>query len=410
MDSIEHFKLSIPEQRLEELHNRLELARFPEEIDDAGWTYGSPAADIRRLVEYWKTKFDWRAQEAKLNGLPHFKTSIPVKGFDDVNVHYIHQKHPADSAIPLLFLHGWPGSFIEVTKILPLLSSPQSSGPVFSIVAPSLPNFGFSSRVKKQGFGLPQHAECVNNLMHKLGYPEYVVQAGDWGMGISRALAAKFSSSCKAYHLNTIVAFPPPFTTMPIQTVKHLVTPYTAKEKEGLKRSRHVRKEGSGYYKEQSTRPATLGFSLSDSPVGLLAWIYEKLVEWTDSYPWTEDEILTWVSIYWFSEAGPAAASYLYYEANHTSEPIAKEYLGWIGGSKIGISYFPQEMFVPPKSWGRSLGPVVFESENDHGGHFGAWEVPDVIARDVKAMYGKGGGAFGLIRGKSGYAEPSSRL
>ena len=182
---------------------------------------------------------------------------------------------------------------------------------------------------------------------------------------------------------------------------QHAETPYSKAEKEGIARSEWFRKEGCGYNELQSTKPQTLGYSLHDSPVGLLAWIYEKLHDWTDSYPWTDDEILTWVSIYWFSTAGPAASARIYYETRHSN--AVRIFGKYIPHVKLGLSYFPKDLELPPRTWGRTLGPVVFEADHEDGGHFAAHERPEQLAQDLFAMFGKGGGAYGVVEGKSGY-------
>ena len=210
-----------------------------------------------------------------------------------------------------------------------------------------------------------------------------------------------------------IAAGAPKWTSQPLLALQHALTPYSKRDQEGLARSQWFLQEGSGYRSTQSTKPQTLGYALADSPVGLLAWIYEKLHDWTDNYPWTDDEILTWVSIYWFSTAGPAANLRIYYEASHEMGSFGvnrSRTWQWIGGVKLGLSYFPKELVVMPKTYGRTLGPVVYENDHKHGGHFAATENPEGIASDLKKMFGKGGGAHGVIRGKSGYDLRSSRL
>ncbi|KAI4101007.1 MAG: hypothetical protein L6R37_005136 [Teloschistes peruensis] len=174
MADIKPYQVSIPEEALKKLKAKLALTSFPDELDDAEWDYGAPSADVQRLVKYWQEKYDWRHHEAEMNKLPQYITLISVKGFDDLDIHFLHQPSPKKTAIPLLFSVG-PGSFLEVTKILPLLANPKDGEPAFHIVAPSIPNFGFSQGVKKKGFGIPQYAETCHNLMQKLGYTQYGV-------------------------------------------------------------------------------------------------------------------------------------------------------------------------------------------------------------------------------------------
>jgi pimeloyl-ACP methyl ester carboxylesterase len=301
---------------------------------------------MKRLTKAWE-QWDWRPAEERLNQIPQYRTGIKVDGFDELDIHFVWQKSEVKSAIPLLFVHGWPGSFIEVQKILPLLSSP--GGPAFHIVAPSLPNFGFSSAVKTRGFGGAQYAETCHKLMLSLGYKEYVTQGGDWGYFITRIIGLLYPEHCKASHINLVIGgSPPSFTKQPISALYHNLGWYTEKEKVGLARSRWFQKEGQGYRSEQSTKPQTLAYALNDSPVALLAWIYEKLHDWTDSYPWTDDEIFTWISIYQFSTAGPGAAHRIYYEFAHTSPgpgKITPAQLSYVPHVKLGIGKAPSTVF-----------------------------------------------------------------
>lgn len=299
--------------------------------------------------------------------------------------------------------------------------------PAFHIVAPSLPNFGFSSGVTRRGFGLAQYAEALHMLMIKLGYNKYgvsdsftclllskvytntpalVTQGGDWGFWVTRSIGLLYPEHCKASHVNMIVAKPPQWSKSPLLALQHATMPYDAREKAGRERSDWFDREGYGYNMIQSTKPQTVGTALADSPVALLAWIYEKLHDWTDSYPWTDDEILTWVSIYWFSKAGPEASVRIYYEAFHatrTTEISYAKLYSYIPDVKLGLVHLPREISVVPTTWAAALGPVVRQSEHAHGGHFAAWEVPDVIVRDLHAMFGRGGPCFGVIPGRDGY-------
>lgn len=237
-----------------------------------------------------------------------------------------------------------------------------------------------------------------------------VTQGGDWGLMISRTIGKKYPQHCKASHINMIMGSRPSWTKQPLVALQHAVTPYSPRDLKGLARTDWFMNQGSGYRAEQSTKPQTIGYAFADSPVALLAWIYEKLHDWTDSYPWTDDEVLTWISIYWFSTAGPAANVRIYYEATHTQDVSRDDTMGWIPNVKLGLTHFPQELRVLPKTWARGLGPIVYESENDSGGHFAAWEKPEVIVNDLRQMFGKDGGAFGVVKGKDGYEHVSSKL
>jgi pimeloyl-ACP methyl ester carboxylesterase len=299
MAEIIPFRISVPDSQISDLKDRLSRARFPDELDAAAWDLGSPLADVQRLARYWGEAFDWRRAEARLNEFPQFTTALQADGFEPLRIHFIHQRSSAPGAIPLLYVHGWPGSFYEGTKIIgPLAQGGGDGVPAFHVVAPSLPNYGFSEGSKKRGFAIAQYAEVFHKLMLRLGYDEYVTQGGDWGWAITRTLSLRYPRHVKAQHLNMDMGRPPSLLEHPRLAVEGAFTPYTEREKKGLARTRWFRERGMGYNNLQSTKPQTLGYALTDSPVALLAWIYEKLHDWTDSYPWTDDEICTWISIY----------------------------------------------------------------------------------------------------------------
>ncbi|KAI0186722.1 Alpha/Beta hydrolase protein [Astrocystis sublimbata] len=385
MESVRPFQIDVPSSDVEGLQQRLRSSRIPE-LFETSWERGPPSDDIKRIAKYWADEFNWRAFEKRLNELPQYEATV--------------NRSKSADAIPLLFVHGWPGSFYEVTRILPLLrDSEKNGGPAFHVVAPSLPNFGFSSRVDGPGFGIRQYADTCHRLMQLLGYTQYASQGGDWGSQISLAIGNFYPESLRAIHLNLIAALPPPVTS-PFSFIPFLATHflglYTEKESAGLKAAQDYQENGSGYFKIQNTRPNTIGVALADSPVGLLAWIYDKLVSWTDNYAWTEQEVCEWVSLYWFSRAGPAASVVIYHEATRgdwTARPGVA-----VPGAKMGFSYFPREMFSTPRAWNRRLGDVVLEQEHDRGGHFAAWEVPELLVGDLRVMFGKGGGAHGVIK------------
>ncbi|KFA76944.1 hypothetical protein S40288_05190 [Stachybotrys chartarum IBT 40288] len=388
------YQISVPDSAIQNLKDKLAAATLPEAngfSDDRD--SGAPLSEITRLAQRWRDGFDWRKQEAQINNdLPQYTTTIKVDGFDELNIHFVHQKGVREGSIPLIFCHGWPGSFLEVKKILPLLA--KSENPSFHIVAPSLPNFGFSDRVDKAGFGLSQYAETLHKLMVKLGYNTYVAQGGDWGYSITRHIALLYPEHCLATHINMVYfPRPPPYASRPMDALAETVLGRSEDEKKGVERGRWFMERGYGYNLLQATKPATLGFALTDSPLALLAWIWEKLHDWTDAYPWTDDEALTWISIYHFSTAGPAASARIYYEGANAGPEAKKKMFGWIGGVRLGISYFPRDISLPPRAWGRTLGPVVFERKHAAGGHFAAYEVPEKLVGDLQDMFGKGGGA-----------------
>ncbi|KAI0643068.1 alpha/beta-hydrolase [Trametes meyenii] len=404
-DSEQPFTLSIPQSHLDLLKKKLELVRFPDELDDAGWSYGVPLSHMQRLVTHWKDRFDWRAAEADINLLSMFTRNVTVDTFGTLNIHYVHQRSEVSNAIPLLFVHGWPGHFLEARKLLPYLSAASPVHPSFHIVAANLPGFGFSEAPTRPGFATRQYAEVLNKLMLALGYEEYVYQGGDWGHAIGHHIATIYGHKhLKAWHSNLPIPTKPTLFAHPLAFLRDLF-PYSKATREGLGRTAEYRAKGMGYLAEQSTKPQTIGYPIADSPVGLLAWIYEKLVEWSDSYPWTDDEVLEWVSIYWFSRAGPAASLRIYYEMAGGSSGLEKSAAKGAKWTSVplGLSYFPQELFHLPKWWAPTLGNVVYAEQHDEGGHFAAYEQPEALAEDLRRMFGRRGPAYGIVHGKDGY-------
>ncbi|KAJ8073604.1 hypothetical protein PM082_011882 [Marasmius tenuissimus] len=390
------FKIDVSDEELVLLKNKLKLTRFPDELEDAGWDYGVPLSDIRRLTSRWIDGYDWRKHEKALNDeLPQFTRDIQIDGHGTLNIHFIHKQSEAKNAIPLLFIHGWPGSFIEVRKILPLLVAVKEGAPSFHVVAYSLPGFGFSEATKKKGFDLGRYAEVGHKLMLALGYNEYVVQGGDYGSAISALLNAHYGGPhVKALHTNMPILSGPPPGIDP--------STYTPEDLEALERGKKWGSKGMGYFHQQATQPQTIGYNLSDSPVGLLAWIYEKLISCADEYPWDDDEVLTWISIYWFSRAGPTASVRIYYEVFGGRGVFA---FPPFPPSKIPVGYsvFVREPATVPKSWLDAQNPVLHE-RHERGGHFAAYEKPVELVDDLRKMFAKGSPAYGVVPDKDGYA------
>ncbi|PTB62613.1 alpha/beta-hydrolase [Trichoderma citrinoviride] len=389
------FAIAVPDAELESLKNKLSNVTFPSESEFANdWSYGTPLSDLKRLTEYWRDGFDWRAHEAKLNQIPQFTTKIAADGFDELNIHFIHQRSSRPGSIPLLFVHGWPGSFLEATKIVKLLAEPKDeNAPSFHVVAPSLPNFGFSDKVTQKGFSVHQYAETMHKLMLKLGYDKYVTQGGDWGFLITRYITSTYPQHCLAAHTNCVVVKTPLLSGL-WAAVRYYLGLLSEEEKQGFARTAWYMKDNAGYMVMQATKPNTLGFALADSPVAVLAWIYDKLHDWTDAYPWTDDEILEWISIYQFSKAGAASSVVIYYEIIKMQTSTASKMMEYIPNVPLGLSWFPKELTIPPRAWGKLLGPVVFEGSHQKGGHFAAYECPEELVGDLREMFGRAGGAF----------------
>ncbi|KAJ7465254.1 Alpha/Beta hydrolase protein [Mycena latifolia] len=399
MSSETPFNIAIPDDKLAVLRQKLELTVFPDELEGSGWEYGVPLADVRRLVEKWKNAFDWRTHEAQINSeLPQFTRDIEVNGHGTLN------KSAVTGAIPLLFVHGWPGSFLEARKLAPFLTTGTADFPAFHLVALSIPGYGFSQGPSTKGFDLDQYAEVCNKLMLALGYNEYVTQGSDVGFPITSRIAKLYGGKhIKAWHTNMPMYVPQ--VAYPSFYADVLSAPaLTAKEVERLEKNALFLGRGVGYLRQQATQPQTLGYSLADSPAGLLAWIYEKLANWADDYPWTDDEVLTWISIYWFSRAGPTASLRVFFEAENRNFEAIFVPSQPTPSIPLGLSHFPNDILVFPKSWTRVMGNVVFDGHHETGGHFPAYECPQELANDLRKMFGKGGPAFGVVSGKSGYA------
>jgi len=284
--------------------------------------------------------------------------------------------------------------------VLPLLTGSSAEHPSFHVVAPSLPGFAWSQGVLKKGFHGKHYAELFNKLMISLGYSEYVTQGGDWGSLLTLTTAAKYGpENVKASHTNMPITNPIKFRQNPLGYLKYLFTPFAPRETQSLVAFQNFFRTGLGYYGIQSTKPQTIGYSLADSPVGLLAWIYEKLVTWTDTYQWSDDEVLTWVSIFWFSRAGPAASIRIYYELTKAGETIHFPKVT----IPVGLSFFPKESARSPRAVLRAKANIVFESEHEIGGHFAAYEQPEALVDDLRKMFGKSGPAAGVVPGCNGY-------
>ena len=367
------FKIAVPDAVLADLKERLARTRFPSEIEGSGWDYGTNLAYLRELVTYWRTTFDWRAQERKLNQLPQFKTQI-----EGLDLHFIHKKSSRADAVPLVFVHGWPGSIVEVTKIIGPLTEPPPGEVAFHVVAISLPGYGFSDKPKQGGVSNRRIAGMIAQLMARLGYQRYGAQGGDWGGFIVRQLGLLDPQHLIGVHSNMCVTGPPsgsdPNAGVPPEELKRV----------DAARARALNE--SAYSQLQGTKPQTLGYSLNDSPAGLAAWIVEKFRTWSDSggdveKKFTKDELLTNIMIYWATETGPSSVR-LYYE--NRRDP------GLQGKMQVpfACAVFPFEMFViTPRQWVEASHNLVQYTVMPRGGHFAAMEEPELLVEDVRKFF-----------------------
>ena len=377
-DAIAPFRINVPDAVLSDLRERLGRTRFPDEIESAGWEYGTNLAYLRELVTYWRTTFDWRLQERRLNQLPQFKTMI-----DGVEVHFVHQRSSRADAVPLVFIHGWPGSFVEVTKIIGPLTEPTAHGgraeDAFHIVAISLPGYGFSGKPRQPGYSNRRIAGMIAQLMARLGYSRYGAQGGDWGGIIVRQLGLVDPTHLIGLHSNMCVAGPPPGVSNPNEGV----SPEDLKRVEA---GRGRTANETAYSQLHGTKPQTLGYSLNDSPAGLAAWIVEKFRTWSDSggnveKRFTKDELLTNITIYWVTETGPSSIR-LYYE--NRQDP------GLQGRVEVpfACARFPGELFAnAPRRWIEAGYNLQQYTEMPRGGHFAALEEPALLVADIRTFF-----------------------
>ena len=386
-ERIEPFKIVIADAVLRDLKDRLARTRWPDQIAGTDWEYGVPLVYMRQLVEYWGATYDWREQEKKLNALDQFVTRI-----DGLDIHFVHVRSKEKNALPLVIVHGWPGSFVEFQKIIGPLTDPVAYGgkaeDAFHVVCPSLPGFGFSSKPNERGWSSQIMAVVMAKLMMRLGYSRYGAQGGDWGAGVTRWLAGNDGGHCIGGHSNFPGANQP--TDEPMRGV-------TEKEIQRMQQRRKELGDHYGYGAIQGTRPLTLGYSLNDSPAGLAAWIVDKFWAWSDhggnlENSFTKDELLTNVMIYWVTESMPSAAR-IYFESSHNL-PRPQSMTPFRSTGKpapMGYALFPKEINVPPRVWvERSAGGKLLHwTEMPRGGHFAALEQPQLLVDDVRAFFRK---------------------
>lgn len=385
--AIKPFRVHVEDAVLDDLKSRLARTRWPDEIEDAGWDYGVPLKYQRELVEYWRTKYDWRKHEAELNSFPQFVTPI-----DGVELHFLHVKSKHENATPLVLVHGWPGSVWEFHKIISPLVDPTAHGgkaeDAFHVVCPSLPGFGFSGRPKERGWTSQRMAEAIAKLMARLGYSRYGAQGGDWGGGIVRWLASNDGEHCIGSHSN----FPP--GGQPMNDPMRGVTP---KEIERSQQRAKELTDHRAYGAIQGTRPQTLGYGLNDSPAGLAAWVVDKFSAWSDhggdlEASFSKDELLTNITIYWVTNTMPSSVR-IYFESQHNQSrpPSMTPFQSGGKPAPMGFALFPKEINVPPRAWvERSVGSsMIHWTEMPRGGHFAALETPDLLATDVREFFRK---------------------
>lgn len=348
------FKIAVSDDLLAFINDRVRTGRLPAPLhheEGDGWSHGLPLQTLSALKSFWTNEYDWRLIEARLNAtFKQFTLPISAEG-EDLSLHFVHHRSSREDAVPLLFVHGWPGSFLEVEHILPLLTEPASpKHQAFHVVAPSLPGFGFSSAPKNAGFTPKKFAAVLNKLMLALGYTTYIAQGGDWGSMISRLIGINHPESCVAIHVNFLVATPPSVLWNPLEIAWLVLRRFTDSEKEKLKRMMWWQEKESGYYKIMGTKPMTVSYALVDSPLGMLAWIREKLEPLVDEYTWTEEECITWAMVPSpSSDIAPTLSVLMLPDVHHPWWKCARELVQ--GGTRhpaggyVGPCHRPQRLF-----------------------------------------------------------------
>jgi epoxide hydrolase len=377
--AVEPFHISVPDNVLTDLRARLDATRWPEAETVAkgkeglDWSQGMPLAYTRDLAQYWADDYDWRAREAALNRFDQYLTDI-----DGLAIHFVHQRSPHADAFPLIITHGWPGSIAEFQKVIEPLTDPTAHGgradQAFHVVCPSLPGYGFSEKPDATGWNAVRIADAWETLMLRLGYDRYGAQGGDWGAAVSTQIGRNVGH-CAAIHINFPIGSP---------TDEAKKNP-TDEDRTAFAGMNYYRTQDNAYYKQQSTRPQTLGYGLLDSPVAQLAWIVEKFWSWTDCDGHPEnavsrDELLDNVMLYWATGTGASSAR-LYWEA------MAAFGIGDRVELPTGIASFPGEIVRTPRSWCESNYHITHWTTMPRGGHFAAFEQPELFVDDLRTFF-----------------------
>jgi pimeloyl-ACP methyl ester carboxylesterase len=378
---LEPFRLDVPQVDLDDLRDRLTRTRWPEALPGAEWSRGVPVAYLRELVEYWRDSYDWRAQEARINQFDQCVTRI-----DGQRIHFLHVRSPEPDALPLVLTHGWPGSIVEFLDVIGPLTDPVAHGgdaaDAFHVVVPSLPGFGLSGPTHEERWTEARVARAFAELMARLGYERYGAQGGDVGAGVSPELGHVAPDRVVGVHVNAATVGFMPFPPLDDAELADL----TDIERDRVTRIEQFMADGFGYAQIHSTRPETLGFGLTDSPVGQLAWIVEKFKAW--SYPSSalpedaidRDAMLTNVMLYWLTRTAGSSAN-LYYEGAHSGHwgPVEPS------GVPTGVAVFAEDVAI--RRYAEHGHRIERWTDFDRGGHFAALEVPDLLVGDIRTFF-----------------------
>jgi pimeloyl-ACP methyl ester carboxylesterase len=386
---IRPFQLDIPEERLDDLRRRIAATRLPskELVEDR--SQGVQLATIQELARYWANDYDWRKAEEKLNALPQFTTEI-----DGVDIHFIHVRSPHEDALPLIMTHGWPGSVIELLETVGPLTDPTAHGgtaeDAFHLVLPSLPGYGFSAEPTELGWDAARTGRAWAELMHRLGYDRYVAQGGDVGALVTDLMGRQAVEGLAGYHLNLLTA---------VLAVGDHLPKESEQERTAAAAVAAFREDGFGYFLEMATRPQTIAYSLLDSPVGLAAWLldhdtdsYYKISRaFVDGEPvgnLTRDSIVDNITLYWLTGTAASAARSYWEDARALAASLASGQAPPAVTVPVGFTTFPGEIWASPRSWVEAVYPdLAYFNEVDRGGHFAAWEEPELFSEEVRAAF-----------------------
>ena len=380
--AVQPYKVHVPDSVLQDLKDRLARTRWPDEIPGSGWDYGSNLDYIKELVEYWRTEFDWRAQEEAINRFAHFTTDI-----EGLNIHFIHERGKGPNPIPLVITHGWPSTIFEILKVVEPLTDPVNHGgsaeDSFDVVVPSMPGYGFSSMTTERGMNPAKVGDLWVKLMRdELGYSRFAAQGGDWGASVTAHLGFTYPEEVIGIHVTSASGVVAGSHTGPG------MAPLTEAEQIHVADREQWRQDEGGYSHIQGTKPQTLSYGLNDSPAGLAAWIVEKFRTWSDcggdvESSYTKDELLTTVTIYW-ATGTINSSTRLYYESQRN--PLSPA-----AGQKMkvpsGIAVFPHEISRPPREWAERAYDLRRWTEMLRGGHFAAMEEPELLVEDIRAFF-----------------------
>jgi len=382
--AIRPFKIAVPQADLDDLHRRVNATRWPDKETVADQSQGVPLAKLQELVRYWGTGYDWRKVETKLNALPQFITEI-----DGLDIQFAHIRSRHANALPLIITHGWPGSVLELLKVVGPLTDPVAHGgraeDAFHVVLPSMPGYGFSARPTGTGWSPDRIARAWDVLMRRLGYTRYVSQGGDWGSVVADAMAHQAPAGLLGIHVN-MPATVPPDVARALNNGEPAPAGLSAAEHAAFTQLDTFYRKNCGYSAMMVTRPQTVGYGLSDSPAGLAAWMYDKFTQWTYSGDEPErvlskDEMLDDITFYWLTNTAISSAR-LYWENNANNFNAVDITI------PAAVTVFPGEIYRAPRSWAeRSYRKLIYWNEVDTGGHFAAWEQPDLFSAELRAAF-----------------------